>query len=271
MNNELNNGFQQQNNNYNNTMNNNVKYQNQNSSQQSFNYSNQNNNVNTELNNNYSENNNTTQYETYNQQSNIQNNPSQKTNKNKIIGIVVAVIAVIIVGFLIFNRVNSDKISSGNKSGDTVNVGEMLEIKNTFSDITFSVDSVKRQVKIRDSLLDEEETFIKIGVTITNNEEKESQVLVLNSLNILDKNKKEISDGICYDGLFGAPFYDNITDLLPSEIMGETTERGYIYCIDKNDEATFLEITSFTEFDEKAIEQGQIKSTDSDVFYVNLK
>ena len=231
--------------------------------------------MNNELNNNFEyQNNNTMQYETNNQQPNFQNNITSnenKKNKNKIIGIVIGIIVILVVGILIFNRGNSNKISGGNQSGDTVNIGETLKIKNIFSDITFSVNSVKKQLKIRDSLLNEEETFIKIGITITNNEEKESQVLVLNSLNILDKNKKEISDSICYDGLFGESFYDSITDLIPSEIMGKTTESGYIYCIDKNNDAAFLEITSFTEFDKEALEEGKIQSTASDVFYVNLK
>lgn len=211
-------------------------------------------------------------------QNNIPNtnptNNSPKQNKTKIIGIVVAVVVVLFVGIMLFGGKGSNEFSGGSKNGTTIEQGEELNVKNNFSDITFKVVSVEKNIKLSSvlgALNNEVETFTKIKIDITNHRDKNTDIGTRNLLKLLDSNKNDVTNGTgCYAKTWMG-LYESVTDSIDSTLLANSATSGYIYCPDERNAGTILELTSITEFDEELLEQGTIKSTASDKFYVNLK
>jgi len=189
---------------------------------------------------------------------------NQKQNKFKIIGFIAVIFVVLVVGIILFSNNNA----VGTKSGTTVNQGKELKIKSDYVDINLTVEAVERNVKVS-NLLGEEEFFTKIKISIVNNDKKDSFNSGFIAYELFDQNQNLLKDSTCLDESWN-PTY-NLIDAIKVEIPANSTDSGYLYCKDNGNMGKILGITSFTAFDEDLIQQGHIKSTDSDVFYVSLK
>lgn len=195
-------------------------------------------------------------------------NNNKKLNKFKIIGIIAVVAVVLFAGIMLFGSSGSSQLNGGTKSGTTVNQGKELKIKSDYVDINLIVESVERNVKLSD-ILGEEEFFTKIKISIVNNEKDDSFNTTFIAYELFDQNQNLLKDSSCLNEIWMS-MYD-VNDAIKAEIPANSTDSGYLYCRDDGNMGKILGITSFTAFDEELIQQGHLKSTDSDIFYVSLK
>lgn len=223
------------------------------------------------VNNEYQQNQNIRQNNNIHLQPINQNNFSydnEKLNKFKIIGIIAVLAVVLFVGIMLLGSGGSSQLNSGTKNGTTVSQGKELKIKSDYVDINLTVESVERNVKLSD-MLGEEEFFTKIKISIVNNEKDDSFNSTFIAYELFDQNKNLLEDSSCLNEIWMS-MYD-VNDAIKAEIPANSTDSGYLYCRDDGNMGKILGITSFTAFDEELIQQGHLKSTDSDIFYVSLK
>lgn len=196
-------------------------------------------------------------------------NNSQKQNKFKIIGIITVLVLVLFLGIIFFGNVGSNKLNGGTKSNTTVNQGTELKIKSDFVDINLTVDSVERNVKLLD-MFGEEDNYTKIKISIVNNKDDSFNSTFI-AYELFDQNQNLLEDSICLNENSITIYGYDVNDGIKTEIPANSTDSGYLYCTDDGSMGKILGITSFTAFDEELIQQGTLKSTDSDIFYVSLK
>ena len=197
-------------------------------------------------------------------------NPKKNGKLFKIIGIAVAVIVVFIFVIKLFGGGSS---GGGFSSGKTVEQGQALNVKTKYTDMVITVNSVEKGVT-RGSSFGSKGTFDKISLTIKNNSEKKGDLSSINNVTLLDANGNKLTasdvDGKCYGNTWGAMY--GITDALDEfNIPANQTTTGFLYCLDEKGVGSKLEISTITGIDEEALKQGQVKSTGSVEYYVNLK
>ena len=201
-----------------------------------------------------------------NNQANYSSNTSSvsKSNKNifKIGGIALAVI----VGLFIITKLFGGAVSGGTKSGSTINQGQELLISNDFTKMSVKVESVERNIELKS--YQNVTKFTKIKITMTNKGDKDIAA-GFNEFVTIDGSGNKTNNG-CYDALSGSFQYSNMTDAIDLNLPSGATKTGYIYCTDSSNVAKKLQITSYTSFDMEAAKQGIVKSTGSDIFYINL-
>lgn len=187
---------------------------------------------------------------------------NETSNKNMMKFIIIFLAVLIVVGIIIF------VISLNSKKSSTFNMGEDIEIKSDFVNIYLKVEDIERNVQVP-ATIGEDEIFTKIKLAIKNNRKDDEFNGSFIEYELLDENKNEIDGSSCSGEMFMG-FFD-VDDAMPMTISADSTSSGYLYCKDEKNLGSVLRVVSYTAFDEELIEQGTIKSTDYDMFYVSLK
>ena len=179
-----------------------------------------------------------------------------------LIFVIIALLVVLFVAYKFFVGGSSNGSSSGLENGATINQTQDLKISNDYSKLVIRVDEVERDVTIASN------NFTKIKISVHNYDKKKSNPSYIN-FNTVDKDGNATSTGGCYDSVMGDT-YGGMSDAIDMSIPGGERSTGYLYCDDADSSADKLRIISYTSFDDEGAKDGELRSTNQEVFYISL-
>ena len=179
-----------------------------------------------------------------------------------LIFVIIALLVVLFVAYKFFVGGSSNGSSSGLENGATINQTQDLKISNDYSKLVIRVDEVERDVTIASN------NFTKIKISVHNYDKKKSNPSYIN-FNTVDKDGNATSTGGCYDSVMGDT-YGGMSDAIDMSIPGGERSTGYLYCDDADSSADKLRIISYTSFDDEDAKDGELRSTNQEVFYISL-
>lgn len=155
---------------------------------------------------------------------NLETNSSNRHNKAKIIGIVIAVVIILVVGIMIFRG----KGNSSGSNGYTAKYGETLKVSELNEDFDIEVLSVEKNYNIHDV----DTKGIAVKVRIKNNS-YDALNIGLVKFKLLDSSNNEIDT-------VSPIFNSRHNGALNYEISGGQSESGYLFFYDTDsDENSF--------------------------------
>ena len=186
--------------------------------------------------------------------------------KNKKVLIILFILIILLVIFFAFKFHDART-----KNGTTVDLGQVILVKNRFAEYDVKSNSIEKDVIVQDAYNEKvSKKFMKINMTITNTDDNvvDFSGIGFNGFAVENSSGKKV--GSC--SMLDSVSYKT-DDAIPYMVEAGKVETGYLYC-DLNseaDEKLKLVVSTVTQIDMDAYKnKGQIKSIASEFFYINL-
>lgn len=174
-------------------------------------------------------------------------------------GVILIVVVTVLVTVLVMKTMATD-------SGTTISRTDRLIVRNPINNYTLEVGDVLTRVSVPTANGSGYDLFTKIRLTIKNKKRSKAALMGTNQFIVKSYNGETLGD--CYTANELANY--NIGDAIPSTILARTTATGYLYCKTDINYLPLLEITVTKEIDQSAAFRGEIVTTASSVYTINL-